>query len=76
MRTEALLYLSRESGVDPLRQIQELGDFEDFSIRAGAAAFLAAPGPAQNLDAARLMVEAMARATGDEDAAIAPKPRG
>jgi AAA family ATP:ADP antiporter len=66
VRTEALLYLSRESGVDPLRQIQELGDFEDFSIRAGAAAFLAAPGPAQNLDAARLMVDAMARATGDE----------
>ena len=66
VRTEALLYLSRESGVDPLRQIQELGDFEDFSIRAGAAAFLAAPGPAQNLDAARLMVEAMARATGEE----------
>ena len=66
VRTEALLYLSRESGVDPLRQIQELGDFADFSIRAGAAAFLAAPGPAQNLDAARLMVEAMAHATGDE----------
>jgi AAA family ATP:ADP antiporter len=66
VRTEALLYLSRESGVDPLRQIQELGDFEDFSIRAGAAAFLAAPGPAQNLDAARLMVDAMARATGDD----------
>ena len=66
VRTEALLYLSRESGVDPLRQIEELGDFEDFSIRAGAAAFLAAPGPAQNLDAARLMVDAMARATGDE----------
>jgi AAA family ATP:ADP antiporter len=66
VRTEALLYLSRESGVDPLRQIQELGDFEDFSIRAGAAAFLAAPGPAQNLEAARLMVDAMARARGDE----------
>jgi hypothetical protein len=66
VRTEALLYLSRESGVDPLRQIQELGDFEDFSIRAGAAAFLAAPGPAQNLDAARLMIDAMARAPGDE----------
>ena len=54
VRTEALLYLSREAGIDPLRQIEELGDFEDFSIRAGAAAFLAAPGPAQNLEAARL----------------------
>ncbi len=66
VRTEALLYLSRESGIDPLRQIQELGDFQDFSIRAGTAAFLAAPGRAQNLDAARLMVQAMAGSTGVE----------
>src|SRR6185503_19881217 len=66
VRTEALLYLSRESGVDPLRQIQELGDFEDFSIRAGSAVFLAAAGPAQNLDAARLMIEAMANTPGHE----------
>jgi AAA family ATP:ADP antiporter len=64
VRTEALLYLSRESGVDPLRQIEELGDFEDFSIRAGAAAFLAAPGPSRNLDAARLMIEGMASSEG------------
>ena len=61
VRTEALLYLSRESGVDPLRQIEELGDFEDFSIRAGTAAFLAAPGPSQNMDAARMLIETMAR---------------
>jgi AAA family ATP:ADP antiporter len=64
VRTEALLYLSREAGIDPLRQIQELGDFEDFSIRAGSAAFLAAPGPRQNLEAARLMLEAMASSEG------------
>ena len=53
VRTEALLYLSRELGIDPLAQIEKLGDFDDFSIRAGMAAFLASPGPAQNLDAAR-----------------------
>jgi ATP:ADP antiporter, AAA family len=64
VRTEALLYLSRESGIDPLRQIEELGDFEDFSIRAGAAAFLSVPGPAQNLEAARFIVEAMALTGG------------
>jgi AAA family ATP:ADP antiporter len=66
VRTEALLYLSREAGIDPLRQIQELGDFEDFSIRAGAAAFLAAPGPSRNLDAARLMLEGMVSAAGPD----------
>ncbi len=59
VRTEALLYLSREHGVDPLARIESLGDFPDFSIRAGMAAFLASPGPAQNLDAARTLLEAM-----------------
>ena len=66
VRTEALLYLSREAGIDPLRQIEELGDFEDFSIRAGAAAFLAAPGPTRNLDAARLIIEQMAANDGPD----------
>ena len=64
VRTEALLYLSRTSGIDPLRQIRDLGDFEDFSIRAGSAAFLAAPGPTQNLEAARMLLEAMASSQG------------
>jgi ATP:ADP antiporter, AAA family len=64
VRTEALLYLSREAGVDPLRQIQDLGDFEDFSIRAGTVAFLAARGPSRNLEAARMLLEAMASSDG------------
>ncbi len=64
VRTEALLYLSREMGIDPLTRIQELGDFDDFSIRAGMAAFLASPGPSQNLVAARALFEAMAHREG------------
>ncbi len=64
VRTEALLYLSREMHVDPLAQIQKLGDFEDYSIRAGMAAFLASPGPSQNLDAARAILQAMTQAAG------------
>jgi AAA family ATP:ADP antiporter len=68
VRTEALLYLTRELHVDPLVQIQKLGDFEDFSIRAGMAAFLASPGPAQNLIAARALIEAMVNATGKDAA--------
>jgi AAA family ATP:ADP antiporter len=68
VRTEALLYLTREMRVDPLSQIQQLGDFEDFSIRAGMAAFLAAPGPAQNPDAARAFLEAMVGAPGPNGA--------
>jgi AAA family ATP:ADP antiporter len=68
VRTEALLYLTRETGTDPLSRIQELGDFDDFSIRAGMAAFLASPGPTQNLDAARAILEAMTRSAGPEGA--------
>jgi ATP:ADP antiporter, AAA family len=66
VRTEALLYLSREQGIDPLAQIETLGDFADFSIRAGMAAFLASPGPAQNLDTARTILAAMSNADGPE----------
>jgi ATP:ADP antiporter, AAA family len=68
VRTEALLYLSREMHVDPLAQIQKLGDFEDFSIRAGMAAFLASPGQTQNLEAARALMETMVSASGPNGA--------
>jgi AAA family ATP:ADP antiporter len=64
VRTEALLYVTREMRVDPLRQLEELGEFEEFSIRAGMAAFLASPGPSQNLDAARVMLNTMALSEG------------
>lgn len=64
VRTEALLYLSREQGVDPLQQIEQLGDFDDFSIRAGMAAFLSAPGPSRNLEAARAILQEMVSARG------------
>ena len=65
VRTEALLHVTREMGADPLVLLEELGEFEDFSIRAGLAAFLASPGPSQHVDAARVILEAMARSSGD-----------
>jgi ATP:ADP antiporter, AAA family len=68
VRTEALLYLTREMHVDPLSQIQQLGDFEDFSIRAGMAAFLASPGPTQNVIAARTLIEGMVNEPGEAGA--------
>ena len=67
VRTEALLYVTREMRVDPLEQLEKLGDVEDFSIRAGMAAFLASPGRSQNLDAARVILDAMAPRGGDSD---------
>jgi AAA family ATP:ADP antiporter len=70
-RTEALLYLSRHARIDPLAAIRDLKEFPEFSIRAGTAAFLAAPGPAQNVEAARAILEAMIEETG----ADAPRVR-
>ncbi len=64
VRTEALLYVTRHLGADPLRLLEQVGDFEDFSIRAGLAAFLASPGPSQNLDAARVILEGMVGSRG------------
>ena len=68
MRTEALLYVSGESGIDPLQLIEELGAFEDFSIRAAVAAFFASPGPGRNIEAARAILEGMVRSEGPSGA--------
>jgi AAA family ATP:ADP antiporter len=73
VRTEALLYLSREMGVDPLAQIEQLGDFEDFSIRAGMAAFLASPGRQQNTVAARAILESMVNSPSARERAEAAR---
>jgi ATP:ADP antiporter, AAA family len=65
VRTEALLYLTQHAHIDPLERIEQLGEFPDFSLRAAMAAFLARPGRAQNLEAARAIVAAMVREKGD-----------
>jgi AAA family ATP:ADP antiporter len=66
VRTEALLYLTEHSNVDPLQSIESIGDFEDFSIRASMVAFLARPGRAQNVEAARMMLGTMAGEAGPD----------
>jgi len=68
VRTEALLFLVHHTRIDPLEKISELGDVAGFSIRAGLVAYLAHPGPAQNLDAARAILDAMVREDGDDAA--------
>ena len=65
VRTEALLFVSRHDLVDPLTRVAELGDFSDFSIRAGVVAFLARRSHAQNLDVARTVLDAMVDEVGD-----------
>lgn len=66
VRTEALLYLTHHAHIDPLARIQELGDYADFSIRSAMVSFLAQPGPTQNLEAARVLLDTMVREPGAE----------
>jgi ATP:ADP antiporter, AAA family len=68
VRTEALLYLAHFAHVDPLERIQQVGDFADFSIRSAMTAFLARPGEAQNLEAARQLLATMVAESGLEGA--------
>jgi ATP:ADP antiporter, AAA family len=66
VRTEALLFLSHHGHIDPLTAIEELGDFPDFSVRSAVVAFLAQPGEAQNLEAARNILDSMVNEEGAE----------
>src|SRR5829696_5381767 len=76
VRTEALLFLARDGEVDPLQTLEELGDVEGFSIRSSTAAYLAAPGPAQNLDAASVILQGMATSAEARDRSEAARLLG
>ena len=66
VRTEALRYLTRHDRVDPLAQIEQLGDFPSAAVRSAAVAFLGRPGESQNLEAASLILDGMVREAGDD----------
>jgi hypothetical protein len=59
VRTEALLFLSQHTDIDPLSRIHDLGDFEDFSIPAATVAFLARSEKGGTLETARGLLEGM-----------------
>ena len=67
VRTEALLFLSRGGDIDPLKTIEEVGDFEGYSIRAAMAAFLASPGRGRNVEAAEMLLRNMASSEESQD---------
>jgi len=64
VRTEALLYLTRHDNIDPLANIDQLTNYADYSIRSATVAYLARPGEAQNVDAARMILDAMVSESG------------
>jgi len=66
VRTEALLYMTQHDRIDPLQHIREVGDFAGYSVRSAIVAFLSQPGESQNLVAARVMLDGMAREDGPE----------
>jgi len=66
VRTEAMLYLVYHAHVDPLTLLSEIGDYADYSVRSGVAAYLARPGEAQNIETARQILIGMSRETGEE----------
>jgi AAA family ATP:ADP antiporter len=68
VRTEALSYLMVHDHIDPIAHLAELGKFADFSILSATISFLARPGPAQNIDAAQVMLDVMVKETGEDGA--------
>jgi AAA family ATP:ADP antiporter len=66
VRTEAMLYLVHHAHIDPLTLLSEIGDCADYCVRSGVAAYLARPGDAQNIEAARRILIGMSNETGDE----------
>jgi AAA family ATP:ADP antiporter len=66
VRTQALLYLSRLSDVDPLIRLTELDHVYASSVASAIAQFLARPGPRQNLEAARLLLDIALNNDGPE----------
>ncbi len=65
VRTEAMLFLVHHAHVDPLSLLSEIGDYSDYCVRSGVAAYLARPGEGQNIEAASQILIAMSNETGE-----------
>jgi AAA family ATP:ADP antiporter len=59
VRTEALLYLSHHSHVDPVARLHEIGDFPDFSVQSAVLAVLARSGEPEKVETAHLILDGM-----------------
>jgi len=66
VRAEALLYLTRVTSVDPLARVDDLERMQGPSIGSAMALYLARPGPAQNLDAVRMLLQSALGRSGPE----------
>lgn len=66
VRTEALGYLTRHAAMDPLKLVDDPGDFSQAAVRSSIVLFLSRPGEGQNLDVARMMLDAMLEDDGPD----------
>jgi len=66
VRAEALVYLSRFGTIDPLAYVAVLDEVHGSAIASAIAHFLARPGPAQNIDAVRILLEAASSGDGTD----------
>jgi len=66
VRAEALLYLTNVTDVDPLARLDDLQPMQGPSVGSAMALYLARPGPAQNLDAVRMLLQSAIARTGPD----------
>jgi ATP:ADP antiporter, AAA family len=59
VRTEALLYLTLVVESDPMSVLKDSSAGDDLALRTALVAFLAKPGPSENIEAARLVLDLM-----------------
>jgi AAA family ATP:ADP antiporter len=57
VRADALVYLARCGRIDPLTQVADIEQADGGAMASAIAYYLAQPGPAQNLEAVRIMLE-------------------
>jgi ATP/ADP translocase len=66
VRAEALVYLSKCGSADPLTYLTELDEVHGSAVASAIAHFLSRPGPAQNVDAVRVLLQATSGGEGPD----------
>ncbi len=66
VRAEALVYLAQCGHLDPLAHLTDLDDVHGSAVASAVAHFLARPGPAQNMDAVRVLLDVATSGDGSD----------
>jgi hypothetical protein len=66
VRAEALVYLAQCGRLDPVVHVTDLEDVHGSAVASAIAHFLARPGPAQNMDAVRMLLKVSTASDGPD----------